>query len=580
MKLTIENKILIPFVILFLLSQIMVLATTFRNDYHLIINNQYRNMDVSVQQLERNLNYSFEHNEMSIEDRTYSINKIKNIMDEKIIIEWNGQVLLNESDYKLDIKTLKENGVNDKIAHLQNDDYLFSYYYYAPLGWSLTILEDKKTLLLYFYESYKYNILTGIIFLTLSLQITVFVAANITNPIKKLVRFCTEIGVGKSERIFLNRKDEIGQLNNAFNQMLDQLDSSMEELLLVKNYNQNILNSIEKGIVTFDKSGKRVSSNPYANEMINKYKMLNSNGKSLEKVIDQLIDKVSQSDIGLYEQLQFIGVDTSIINYLDCYMSVMHDEQLGVQGYICSFNDVTERKRFEERMQRLDRLATAGRLASGVAHEIRNPLTGMRMSMQVLKKRLDLYNENKNIEIIERTIKEIDRINQLISDLLGYSKPSAHAPKLVLVTESVNAALALLENDFTSRGIQVETIIEKKDIHFLLDANHFHQILLNIIKNSVDAISDAGTISIYIRAFEKNNRGEVEIVDNGVGIALGDIGKIFDPFFTLKNDGTGLGMSVVHELIHRNSGEIRINSELGQGTTVTCNFELGRNDDE
>jgi len=580
MKLTIENKILIPFVILFLLSQIMVLATTFRNDYHLIINNQYRNMDVSVQQLERNLNYSFEHNEMSIEDRTYIINKIKNIMDEKIIIEWNGQVLLNESDYKLDIKTLKENGVNDKIAHLQNDDYLFSYYYYAPLGWSLTILEDKKTLLLYFYESYKYNILTGIIFLTLSLQITVFVAANITNPIKKLVRFCTEIGVGKSERIFLNRKDEIGQLNNAFNQMLDQLDSSMEELLLVKNYNQNILNSIEKGIVTFDKSGKRVSSNPYANEMINKYKMLNSNGKSLEKVIDQLIDKVSQSDIGLYEQLQFIGVDTSIINYLDCYMSVMHDEQLGVQGYICSFNDVTERKRFEERMQRLDRLATAGRLASGVAHEIRNPLTGMRMSMQVLKKRLDLYNENKNIEIIERTIKEIDRINQLISDLLGYSKPSAHAPKLVLVTESVNAALALLENDFTSRGIQVETIIEKKDIHFLLDANHFHQILLNIIKNSVDAISDAGTISIYIRAFEKNNRGEVEIVDNGVGIALGDIGKIFDPFFTLKNDGTGLGMSVVHELIHRNSGEIRINSELGQGTTVTCNFELGRNDDE
>lgn len=580
MKLTIENKILIPFVILFLLSQIMVLATTFLNDYHLIINNQYRNMDVSVQQLERNLNYSFEHNEMSIEDRTYIINKIKNIMDEKIIIEWNGQVLLNESDYKLDIKTLKENGVNDKIAHLQNDDYLFSYYYYAPLGWSLTILEDKKTLLLYFYESYKYNILTGIIFLTLSLQITVFVAANITNPIKKLVRFCTEIGVGKSERIFLNRKDEIGQLNNAFNQMLDQLDSSMEELLLVKNYNQNILNSIEKGIVTFDKGGKRVSSNPYANEMINKYKMLNSNGKSLEKVIDQLIDKVSQSDIGLYEQLQFIGVDTSIINYLDCYMSVMHDEQLGVQGYICSFNDVTERKRFEERMQRLDRLATAGRLASGVAHEIRNPLTGMRMSMQVLKKRLDLYNENKNTEIIERTIKEIDRINQLISDLLGYSKPSAHAPKLVLVTESVNAALALLENDFTSRGIEVETIIEKKDIHFLLDANHFHQILLNIIKNSVDAISDAGTISIYIRAFEKKNRGEVEIVDNGVGIALGDIGKIFDPFFTLKNDGTGLGMSVVHELIHRNSGEIRINSELGQGTTVTCNFELGRNDDE
>ncbi len=580
MKLTIENKIIIPFVMLFFLSQVILLATSFRNDYNLIIDNQYRNMDASVQQLERSLDYGFAHNELSVKNRDEIIEKIKNMMLDRIIVEWNGQILVNESKYQLDIDTLEEMGVSGSIAHLQNDDYLFSYYYYAPLGWSMTILEDKKALLSYFYESYKYNILTGIIFLTLSLQITVFIAANITNPIRKLVRFCSTIGKGKSDRIRLNRTDEIGQLNDAFNEMLDQLDGSIEELLVVKNYNQNILNSIEKGIVTFDKTGKQISSNPYANTVINDYEAFLSNGQPLDAVIKQLIEKASVDDTGGYEPMEFSNRDGSLVRYLDCYISVMQDEQLDAQGYICSFNDVTERKKIEGRMQRLDRLATAGRLASGVAHEIRNPLTGMRTSMQVLKKRLALDTEDRNNVIIDRTIKEIDRINHLISDLLGYSKPSVHEPKAILVTDSVNGVLSLLESDLIQRSIQVDIMNEVNDVSFFIDPNHFHQILLNIIKNAMDAVMATGLIKINIRRSSIDNRGEIEIVDNGVGIESEDIEKIFDPFFTLKNDGTGLGMSVVHELVHRNGGEINVTSDSGKGTTVTCKFSLGGNENE
>lgn len=575
MKLNIENKILIPFVALFLISQIVTLATSFRNDYNLIIRNQYRNMDAAVQQLERGLNYDFKNGNLNTQDRGEIIRQIENTMDDKIIVEWNGKVLLNKADYKLEITSLKEMGMNGKIAHLQNDDYLFSYYYYAPLGWSMTIMDDKRALLSIFYESYKYNILTAIIFLTLSLQITVFVSSNITNPIKKLVRFCSSIRTGTGNRIDLKRRDEIGQLNEAFNQMWDQLDTSMEELIRVKNYNQNILNSIEKGIMTFDKNGQKISSNPYAVALLETFDGYYCEGQSVEAISQALIEKMPTSDAGLYEQIEFVKEESNDRYYLDYYVSVMHDDKKGIQGYICSFNDVTQRKKFEHHMQRLDRLATAGRLASGVAHEIRNPLTGMRTSMQLLKKRLEVTQEDKNGEIINRTIKEIDRINRLISDLLGYSRPKTHEPEPIDVAKGIQSVLLLLEGDLAKKGIKVNQQYEEMPLIFFMDPNHFHQVLLNIIKNAIDAVAVEGMITIYGKHLDDDQRGELKVIDNGIGLLQADLEKVFDPFFTLKHEGTGLGLSVVHELVHQNDGTVMLESRVGKGTTVTFNFRLG-----
>lgn len=574
MKLTIENKILIPFVLLFFISQVILLATSFRNDYNLIISNQYRNMDTSVEQLIRSMDYSFREGEVDVRDRQKILQMIESIMGEKIIVDWNGQTILNSSAYDLEVETLKQMGMSGKIAHLQNDDYLFSYYYYAPLGWSITVLEDKNALLSFFYESYKYNILTGIIFLTLSLQFTVFIAANITKPIKKLVRFCTSIGEGqKDQRILIKRKDEIGQLNTAFNNMLDQLDASMEELVQVKNYNQTVLNSIEKGIVTYDANGQLISMNPCAETIIDACKDFLYQGNSLLDTLVEIVNRGEKDGNAYYEQLKFENQVMGNKKYLDCYVSSMNADIEGIQGYICSFNDVTNRIKFEKDVQRLDRLATAGRLASGVAHEIRNPLTGMRMSLQVLKKRLGKDVELRSQEIIDRTIGEIDRINRLISDLLGYARPSHHMPTNVSVKESIYSIKSLLDVQLDKTSLVLTEHYQDEKVTFYIDGNHFHQIVLNILKNSIEAVGEGGKVDVKIDSgFE---RGTLTISDNGVGMSQTDIEKIYDPFFTLKNDGTGLGMSVVYELVQRNEGTINVQSRLGKGTVVIMTFKLG-----
>lgn len=574
MKLTIENKILIPFVLLFFISQVILLATSFRNDYNLIISNQYRNMDTSVEQLIRSMDYSFREGEVDVRDRQKILQMIESIMGEKIIVDWNGQTILNSSAYDLEVETLKQMGMSGKIAHLQNDDYLFSYYYYAPLGWSITVLEDKNALLSFFYESYKYNILTGIIFLTLSLQFTVFIAANITKPIKKLVRFCTSIGEGqKDQRILIKRKDEIGQLNTAFNNMLDQLDASMEELVQVKNYNQTVLNSIEKGIVTYDANGQLISMNPCAESIIDACKDFLYQGNSLLDTLVEIVNRGEKDGNAYYEQLKFENQVMGNKKYLDCYVSSMNADIEGIQGYICSFNDVTNRIKFEKDVQRLDRLATAGRLASGVAHEIRNPLTGMRMSLQVLKKRLGKDVELRSQEIIDRTIGEIDRINRLISDLLGYARPSHHMPTNVSVKESIHSIKSLLDVQLDKTSLVLTEHYQDEKVTFYIDGNHFHQIVLNILKNSIEAVGEGGKVDVKIDSgFE---RGTLTISDNGVGMSQTDIEKIYDPFFTLKNDGTGLGMSVVYELVQRNEGTINVQSRLGKGTVVIMTFKLG-----
>lgn len=580
MKLNIENKILMPFVLLFLMSQTVLLATSFRNDYKLIIDNQFRSMDESVRQLVRSLDHGFANGELNGENRAYILDKVDTMMGHTIIIEWNGKELLNGAGYELSIDSLEEMGTVEGIAHLQNSDYLFSYYYYAPLGWSMTVLSDKTALLSFFYESYKYNILTGIIFLTLSLQITVFVAANITKPIKRLVKFCLSIGEGHKDRIYLNRQDEIGQLNEAFNEMLDQLDDSMEELVTVKNYNQNVLNSIEKGIMTYDAKGAVISYNPFATKILEACQGFKSEGITLEDLLRNQMEVVKDKGEGTYRQVLLSHDERGEYRYLDCYISTMKNQSDIIQGYICSFNDITERKLFERDVQRLERLATAGRLASGVAHEIRNPLTGMRTSMQVLKKRLGDEAEEKNIVLIHRTIGEIDRMNKMISDLLGYAKPKVFRPSHVRVEESVNSVISLLKSDMNRRGITFEASYPSIGWALYMDKDHLHQILLNLIKNAMDAIDEEGAISLVCKTDQKLGHSVIEIKDNGRGIAADDLDKIYDPFFTRKNDGTGLGLSVVHELMNRNGGKIRISSLEGQGSQVFLSFTVEETADE
>ncbi len=583
MKLNIEHKILIPFVILFFISMTVLLATSFVNDYNFIIDNQFRYMDERISELQRSLDYKIEDNTISVLTEEEVIREMKAVDIGGLIILKNNDILLNSTDYSLDVKAWDLNDDSNSEIHYVGDDYLITGSYYKPFGWTLILLEDKRDLFYFFYDSYKYNFLTGIIFLTLSLQMTILIAGNITKPIKKLVKFCALIGKGEyGNKIVLNRGDEIGQLGLAFNQMLEQLDTSMNELISVKNYNQDILNNIEKGIVTFDFNGKILSKNPFADQLIEGFDAYTYEGQDLLSIVEKIVfltHSEEKSNNKLFEFVRSVDGDKKV---LDFYMSIMWEKSGNIRGYICSFNDITERRKLESRIQRLDRLATAGRLASGVAHEIRNPLTGMRTSIQVLKKRLKNLLTGNNEIMFDRLIKEIDRINKLISDLLDYSTRSDYKPEEVNIYQSVSDTLALLDDELESRGIFVSIEIDLKELNFFIDPSHFNQILLNLIKNAMDAVNpNEGVIRIEGRYSDESlAKTELTISDNGSGISQDLIEKIFDPFFTTKADGTGLGMFVVHELVEQNGGEIDVHGLEGEGTKVVLRFKTGGTQNE
>lgn len=578
MKLTIENKILIPFVLLFFISLTVLLATSFRNDYHFIVENQFRYMDEKMNELERNLNYGIYEEGIIALTEEEVIHKINSIIVSDIIVLKNEKIILNNTSPLLSLRDLNiGNSSTNTIQHVKGD-YLISYKDYQPFAWTLIILEEKKELLAFFYNSYKYNFLTGIIFLTISLQLTILIASNITKPIQKLVRFCTLIAEGEyGERIIFRRQDEIGQLGLAFNRMLDQLNASMNELISVKNFNQDILNNIEKGIITFDSDEVIISDNPFANQIINEFEGYTHEEKVLLHIAEQMVSMTQNEKTSINMVFEFIRCSDGDTKILDFYTSIMWGENSEIRGYICSFNDITERRKIESRMQRLDRLATAGRLASGVAHEIRNPLTGMRTSIQVLNKRLKSVLSGSNAIMFERLIKEIDRMNKLISDLLDYSKRSDNLPEKVSLYHRVSDTLGLLDSELKNRGILVEIDCDNKAIEFFMDPSHLNQILLNIIKNAMDAVEvNKGIIRIIGRyTDESSTKAELMICDNGSGIPQTLLEKVFDPFFTTKLDGTGLGLSVVHELIQQNNGEIDIHSRNNEGTQIILRFKTG-----
>jgi len=575
MKLNIENKILIPFVFLFFLSLSILMATSFRNDYKLIIDNQFRYMDSRMIELEGRLNYGIFGlgKEEKTADEILEELRISNVM--KIIILKDSEVILNTTQLPINTKTLTWKEEYNEVRHLNEENFLITYKYYKPFSWTLVIIEDKEQLLSFFYESYKYTILTGIIFITLSMQLTILIAANITKPIHKLVRFCAVVSSGNyGERIALKRQDEIGQLGLAFNHMLDELDRSMHELLEMKNYNQDILNNLEKGIITYSFDEGLRSSNPCAQTLIDGLDGYHFNEKNVEELIEQMISETKRTSMSQYELYRLVD-SNGRDKIIDCSTSIMWGEDESVRGYICSFNDVTERKKLESRIQRLSRLATAGRLASGMAHEIRNPLAGMRTSIQVLNKRLKNELTGSNELLFERLISEIDRIDKLISQLLDYSKRKPHLPQEVDVEKVIDHILSLLNDAFEERGIEVVNKINTNHRLVYADPGHIHQILLNIIKNAMEAVdSNNGHIlieNIYNHGTVKSF--ELRIIDNGIGIPQNAIEQVFDPFYTSKNEGTGLGLSVVHELVEQNQGDIDINSIFNEGTTVTLRFK-------
>jgi two-component system sensor histidine kinase AtoS len=253
------------------------------------------------------------------------------------------------------------------------------------------------------------------------------------------------------------------------------------------------------------------------------------------------------------------------------------------QKFILAFDkDITERKQAEEALQRAEQLMVVGEMAAGLAHEIKNPLAGIKVSIEVLTTELKLEQEDK--DVFQRITNEIKRIETLLKNLLDYAKPPTprFAPLDVnkIIETAIKTAAFSLKSPAPGAKSRVTKNVEFiKDLSDQLprtvaDSAQLHQVVLNLLLNAIYAIHGDGSISVRTSAVS-NAHIQIVVSDTGIGIDEKDIDKIFLPFFTTKPKGTGLGLSICKRLIEQQNGAIHVarNPEGGLRFTIDLPVE-------
>lgn len=248
---------------------------------------------------------------------------------------------------------------------------------------------------------------------------------------------------------------------------------------------------------------------------------------------------------------------------LDVVASPIRDDGQGASGYLFLFRDLTELTALKQEVERSRRLAAVGKLAAGVAHEIRNPLSSIKGFATYFRERYKGVAEDR--ETADIMIHEVERLNRAITQLLEFAKPVPVVARKVDVKDLVAHSLKLVENDLAARGIGVEKTIPRDQKEVTIDPDRLNQILLNLYLNAIQAMDNGGTLGVKVTT-EKGCLF-VEVSDTGSGIAVSDMEKIFDPYYTTRARGTGLGLAMVHRNLETMGADIRVESREGHGTT-------------
>jgi signal transduction histidine kinase len=255
-------------------------------------------------------------------------------------------------------------------------------------------------------------------------------------------------------------------------------------------------------------------------------------------------------------------------------------QSLAAQAALALENAILFRQQRDRlrRIYRAESLASAGQLAAGVAHEIRNPLTSIRSTIQYLSQ--DYASSNPKAELLQELLHEVDRIDRIVNGLLALTRIGAFDPEPVDIAEIFEQSLVLIRPQAQRQGIAIEVKSAVHGLQAMGVADELKQVFLNVLLNAIHALPDGGVIECECEelaqefASTANRWVQVNISDSGVGIPAEHLDKIFDPFFTTKREGTGLGLPVCHGIIQRHEGEIDLQSTVGKGTVVSIRLPL------
>jgi len=352
-----------------------------------------------------------------------------------------------------------------------------------------------------------------------------------------------------------------------------------EQVITEKDFAENILESSPNGVITVD-CGNRVRLVNRKAEEIFCLKRDEIIGKRVsdvfEKDISEIIDSALNNRKAIENrEIERIGKNGSAIT-LGISSSFLKSHDKNMAGMIVIIQNLTEIKKTEELIRRMDRLSSLGQLSAGIAHEIRNPLASINFNVQMLSKRLDM--DDKIRSIVSDTIEGIDRLKKLVKGMLDFTKPGIPSLKRGVINDVVRDSIALIDTQIKKRNIYLDTTLDKDLPEIVFDPVQMQQVFVNLLLNAVAAVHEGGVISVKSTMGNSFNGNEkqllVYITDNGPGISPENRSKVFDPFFTTKREGTGLGLSITCKILEQHNAFINVISEENRGATFVLRFPV------
>jgi len=246
-------------------------------------------------------------------------------------------------------------------------------------------------------------------------------------------------------------------------------------------------------------------------------------------------------------------------------------------GKIVVFRDLTNVYKIQEEILRMDRLVSLGKLASGIAHELRNPLAGIKTTAQALGE--EMSGDDSRREYLHRITKEIDRLNDLLKTFFSFAKPQNLNLVHCHIKDIINEIIPFLIKEIADKGIRFIETYHPQLPKIKVDKTQMHQVFLNLFLNAIQAMPGGGELRIEACPMTsdsskelKQNFIKVVVSDTGRGIPDHIVQKIFDPFFTTKPKGIGLGLSITYQIIKKHGGTIKVESEWERGTSFVINL--------
>jgi signal transduction histidine kinase/HAMP domain-containing protein len=423
--------------------------------------------------------------------------------------------------------------------------------------------------------------------ISLTIMFVIAFAYLLSNSIVRPLLLLTEgtkkmIQGGVSPQVEVNTHDEVGALAESFNTMVDELNNrrqrllqtmqalrhSRKEIIRQRNFKNIVFENIETGLLTIDTDYNVTSINGSACDVLQidrpknecSWQLLLQEWPEMSAVLDNWFaaGKTEAQTFRDYVTLERQGQTRT-------YLMAMHPLSFHKHaGWLLTIEDLTERVNMRHQMARMDRLASLGRMSAGIAHEVRNPLTGVSLLLDEFHDRL--LGQKSDQQLIRRALEEIERLESLVNEMLHFSSVPEPQLGMARIETVLHDSLFLLRKQCQRQKVTLIEKIQPDLPEIMIDADRIKQVILNLLNNALDSMADGGKLTVQVDMV----KGAIQILieDTGVGIAADSLPLVFEPFFTSKGQGTGLGLAISYNIISDHGGDIQIDSLIGKGSIV------------